>query len=151
MGDALQFDLAKYGKWALIVGGSEGVGAACARQLAGQGFNLVLTARKLEPLQVLAQDLSAAGAEIRRSAARHDLAVDKTELSSRRSRLHHEPLGPLRVGGGDEYERTESRYERDRERAAHDGLERGVNANAFGGGPRVDMRIGAAPASLPRN
>jgi short-subunit dehydrogenase len=33
----------KLGQWALIVGGSEGVGACFARRLAGLGFNLVIT------------------------------------------------------------------------------------------------------------
>ena len=38
----------KYGPWALLVGGSEGVGAAMARKLAERGLNLVLVARKPE-------------------------------------------------------------------------------------------------------
>lgn len=58
-------DLAKYGPWALVVGGSEGVGAEFARQLAADGFKLVLTARKLEPLEELKQELEAKGAEVR--------------------------------------------------------------------------------------
>ena len=57
--------LAKYGPWALIIGGNEGVGAAFAKKLAAQGFKLVLTARKLEPMQILADELSAGGAEVR--------------------------------------------------------------------------------------
>lgn len=51
-------DLEKYGPWALVVGGSEGIGESYARKLAAQGFNLVLTARKTGPLQALAEDLS---------------------------------------------------------------------------------------------
>ncbi|KZS58719.1 SDR family NAD(P)-dependent oxidoreductase [Mycobacterium ostraviense] len=43
-------DVAKYGPWAVIAGGSEGVGAEFAKQLAGGGFNLVLIARKPGPL-----------------------------------------------------------------------------------------------------
>lgn len=58
-------DLEKYGPWALVVGGSEGVGAEFARQLAADGFKLVLTARKLEPLQELKAELEAKGAEVR--------------------------------------------------------------------------------------
>ena len=58
-------DLAKYGPWALIIGGSEGVGAAFARKLAKDGFKLVLVARKPEPLQQLSKELATGGAEVR--------------------------------------------------------------------------------------
>lgn len=58
-------DLAKYGPWALVIGGSEGVGAEFARQLAADGFNLVLTARKIEPLEELKAELEAGGTQVR--------------------------------------------------------------------------------------
>jgi uncharacterized protein len=58
-------DLQRYGPWALIIGGSEGVGAACARKLAADGFKLILVARKPEPLEELAAELGALGAEVR--------------------------------------------------------------------------------------
>jgi len=38
-------DVAKYGPWAVIAGGSEGVGAEFAVQLARAGLNLVLIAQ----------------------------------------------------------------------------------------------------------
>jgi short-subunit dehydrogenase len=47
----------RYGPWALIAGGSEGIGASFARYLADAGINLVLLARRQGPLQALADNL----------------------------------------------------------------------------------------------
>ncbi|KUI24998.1 short-chain dehydrogenase [Mycobacterium sp. IS-1742] len=58
-------DLDKYGPWAVIAGGSEGVGAEFARSLAGDGFNLVLIARKPGPLEETAESCRGLGAEVR--------------------------------------------------------------------------------------
>jgi len=44
-------------KIALITGASSGIGAEFARQLAGQGFSLLLTARRKEKLETLAQEI----------------------------------------------------------------------------------------------
>ncbi|OBF21173.1 SDR family NAD(P)-dependent oxidoreductase [Mycobacterium sp. ACS4331] len=58
-------DLAKYGPWAVIAGGSEGVGAEFAAQLAADGFNLVLIARKPGPLEETADRCRSLGADVR--------------------------------------------------------------------------------------
>lgn len=47
----------KYGPWALIVGASHGVGTEFARQVAAQGLNCVLLARREAPLKELAVEL----------------------------------------------------------------------------------------------
>lgn len=47
----------KYGTLALIAGASEGIGAAFATQLAAAGINLILVARRPEPLEKLAAAL----------------------------------------------------------------------------------------------
>lgn len=49
---------ARFGPWALIAGASAGLGAEYAHQLAAQGLNLVLVARRGTQLQTLAQELS---------------------------------------------------------------------------------------------
>lgn len=49
---------AKYGPWALIAGGSEGIGKSFAEQLAALGFNLILLARKESVLQEAAREVS---------------------------------------------------------------------------------------------
>ena len=54
----------KYGPWAVIAGGSEGVGAEFALLLAGAGVNLVLVARKEQPLSEVAQACRRLGVEV---------------------------------------------------------------------------------------
>jgi len=49
----------RYGPWSLIAGASEGIGAVFAQRLAAQGFNLILVARRAEPLERLTEQLRA--------------------------------------------------------------------------------------------
>jgi uncharacterized protein len=58
-------DTEKYGPWALIAGGSEGVGAEFALLLAEAGLNLVLVARKADALEQTAEGCRRHGGEIR--------------------------------------------------------------------------------------
>jgi short-subunit dehydrogenase len=46
-----------YGPWAVVAGGSEGLGAAFAAGIAQRGVNLVLVARRPEPLELTAAQL----------------------------------------------------------------------------------------------
>lgn len=68
--------LERYGPWAVIAGGSEGVGASFAHQLADAGLNLVLIARKPGPLEATASDVRRRGVEVR------TLALDLLDASS---------------------------------------------------------------------
>jgi uncharacterized protein len=58
-------DAAKYGPWALIAGGSEGVGAEFALLLAEAGLNVVLVARSADALEHTAQRCRRYEVEIR--------------------------------------------------------------------------------------
>jgi uncharacterized protein len=49
----------RYGAWALIAGGSDGLGAALAHELAARGLNCLLVARRVAVLDALAADLRA--------------------------------------------------------------------------------------------
>jgi short-subunit dehydrogenase len=66
-------DSARYGPWAVIPGGSEGIGPCLAGELAKAGINSVLLARKQGPLIEAAADIRARyGVEVR------TLALDLT-------------------------------------------------------------------------
>jgi short-subunit dehydrogenase len=56
--------LTRYGPWALVIGGSEGIGSAFARKLAERGLNLVLVARKPEPLEETAANIRGLGVQV---------------------------------------------------------------------------------------
>ncbi len=53
----------KYGPWAVIAGASEGTGREFARQIAAEGVNCILIARREAPLQELATELRGTGVE----------------------------------------------------------------------------------------
>lgn len=71
-----QLDLEKFGPWAIVTGASSGIGEEFSRQLAANGFNLVLVARRLPLLKALAKELvQAYNIDVRVAA------IDLTEAS----------------------------------------------------------------------
>ena len=69
----------RYGEWALVAGGSAGLGLAFATQAAARGLHLLLVARRPGPLEVIARQLRHQyGVQVRTLAA--DLAQEQTVL-----------------------------------------------------------------------
>jgi short-subunit dehydrogenase len=56
---------ARYGPWAVVTGGSQGVGRAWAEAVARRGVNLVLIARRADVLEAAAAEIRAAGVDVR--------------------------------------------------------------------------------------
>lgn len=86
-----------YGPWAVVAGGSEGVGAAFAHRLAETGINLVLIARKAGPLDETAAQVREAGVEVR--ALQLDL-LDPQALETIRSTTDDLEVGLLIFNAG---------------------------------------------------
>src|SRR5580692_9039703 len=56
------------GRIALVTGASQGIGRACALELARQGASVALAARNIDKLAAVAAELNTAGATARTSA-----------------------------------------------------------------------------------
>jgi short-subunit dehydrogenase len=73
-----------FGKWALVTGASSGFGVEFAKLLAERNANLVLVARRTEPMEQLAEELRkkhsvqvvVIGTDLSRSDAGAELKVD---------------------------------------------------------------------------
>lgn len=50
-------DFTRYGQWAVVTGGTDGIGKQYARQLAKRGLNIILISRDMEKLRATAQEL----------------------------------------------------------------------------------------------
>jgi 3-oxoacyl-[acyl-carrier protein] reductase len=70
---------------ALVTGASRGIGAAVARRLAAEGYDLTLSGRRPEPLEALAAELAGAGTKVHVVLA--DMAVEEQVRSLGRSHL----------------------------------------------------------------
>jgi 3-oxoacyl-[acyl-carrier protein] reductase len=68
-------DLGIQGKWALICAASKGLGKGCAKALAGEGANVVITARGAEALRATAAELRAVNPAVQVIAVAGDITT----------------------------------------------------------------------------
>jgi short-subunit dehydrogenase len=102
MADANRFR-ERYGPWAIVAGASEGLGAAYARALARRGLDLVLVARRANPLEKLAAEIrTRRGVEVRGiigdltaagTTARLDVEIARLEIGLLVWNAAHAPVG----------------------------------------------------------
>jgi uncharacterized protein len=95
----------RYGRWAVVAGASEGLGAAFAADLAGRGMNLVLLARRAELLAAVARRIAAEHAietrvlacDVAAPAFVAELAraTDDLEVGVAVYNAAYSPIGPL--------------------------------------------------------
>ncbi|XP_076347340.1 inactive hydroxysteroid dehydrogenase-like protein 1 [Tachypleus tridentatus] len=55
-----QQDFKRYGNWAVVTGGTDGIGKAYCRELAKRGLNIIIVSRNLEKLKTTAEELGIA-------------------------------------------------------------------------------------------
>jgi 3-oxoacyl-[acyl-carrier protein] reductase len=68
-------DLGLQGKWALVCAASKGLGKGCAKALAGEGVNVVITARGAEALEATAAELRALSPHVQVRAVAGDITT----------------------------------------------------------------------------
>src|SRR6476619_6088625 len=68
-------DLGIAGHWALVCAASKGLGKGCAQALAGEGVNVVITARGEEALQATARELRALAGAVEVRAVAGDITT----------------------------------------------------------------------------
>jgi len=68
-------DLGIQGKWALVCAASKGLGKGCAQALAGEGVNVVITARGVEALEATAAELRALNPAVQVRAVAGDITT----------------------------------------------------------------------------
>jgi len=68
-------DLGIAGKWALVCAASKGLGKGCAQALAGEGVNVVITARGAEALEASAAQIRAASPGVQVIAVAGDITT----------------------------------------------------------------------------
>ena len=66
------------GSWAVITGSSDGIGKAAAKHLAAQGFNIVLIARDLAKLNLVAKELQEIGRKRGKPISTRVIVIDFT-------------------------------------------------------------------------
>ncbi|HEX5993563.1 MAG TPA: SDR family NAD(P)-dependent oxidoreductase [Jiangellales bacterium] len=91
----------RYGPWTLVAGASEGIGAAFARALAVRGLDLVLVARRAEPLAALAAELPTHAVTVPADLGTADgldavfAATEGREVGLVVANAAHAPVGPF--------------------------------------------------------
>ena len=90
---------ATYGAWAVVAGGSDGIGASFAHEMAARGMNVLIVARRVPVLDAIAHDIRVRhGVEVRTLSLDLSASGAVAELARATSDVE---VGIYNVGGDD--------------------------------------------------
>jgi 17beta-estradiol 17-dehydrogenase / very-long-chain 3-oxoacyl-CoA reductase len=74
--------LTNYGAWAIVTGGTSGIGEAFIHKLAGQGLNILNISRTESKLKKVAEDVKSAFPDVKTDYMVYDFGTDDSKVSS---------------------------------------------------------------------
>ncbi|CAL1292711.1 unnamed protein product [Larinioides sclopetarius] len=87
-------DLKKYGSWAVVTGGTDGIGKAYARELARRGLNIIIISRNKDKLEHTAREIEK-DFKVQTFTIQADFSVGKEIYSNIQKQLEDKEIGIL--------------------------------------------------------
>ncbi|UJR13365.1 hypothetical protein I4U23_000382 [Adineta vaga] len=104
----IKVDVKTFGEWAVVTGGTDGIGKAYAQELAKRGLNIVLISRTKEKLEQVAKEIQSKYANIQVKTIAFDFTKETSIYSTIREEIRGLDIGVLINNVGMSYEYPET-------------------------------------------